>query len=63
MDPQTYYAVQSRFTDPGRQADLLDDLPRDVAGLCRVVQGLALSTSQSGPRPGNAQQGGDDPVG
>jgi Transglutaminase-like superfamily len=42
MDPQTYYAVQSRFTDPGRQADLLDDLPRDVAGLCRVVQGLVV---------------------
>jgi hypothetical protein len=55
MDSLTYYARQSPFTDPGRQAGLLDDLPRDVAGLCRVVQGLALSTSQSGPRPGRAQ--------
>jgi hypothetical protein len=42
MDPQTYYAVQSRFTDAGRQAGLLDDLPRDIAGLCQVVQGLVV---------------------
>ena len=42
MDPLTYYARQSSFTDPGRQADLLVDLPRDVAGLCRVVQGLVV---------------------
>jgi len=42
MDPLSYYAQQSLFTDPGRQAGLLDDLPRDVAGLCRVVQGLVV---------------------
>ena len=42
MDPLTYYAQQSPFTDPGRQARLLDDLPRDIAGLCRVVRGLVV---------------------
>lgn len=42
MDPLTYYAEHSPFTDPGRQSGLLDDLPRDVAGLCRVVQGLVV---------------------
>ncbi len=35
MDPPTYYAQQSPFTDPGQQAGLLDDLPCDVVGLCR----------------------------
>jgi Transglutaminase-like superfamily len=42
MDPLTYYAQQSRITDPGQHASLLDDLPREVAGLCRVVQGLVV---------------------
>ena len=42
MDPLTYYARQSPFTDPGRQADLLDALPRDVAGMSRLVQGLVV---------------------
>jgi len=42
MDPLTYYAEHSPFTDPGRQSGLLNDLPRDVAGLCRVVQGLVV---------------------
>jgi hypothetical protein len=32
MDPLTYYARQSPFTDPGRRAGLLDDMPRDVTG-------------------------------
>ena len=42
MDPLTYYARQSPITDPAMQAGLLDDLPHDVAGLCRVVQGLVV---------------------
>lgn len=42
MDPLTYYAGQSKVTDPGRRAGLLDGLPRDVAGLCRVVRGLVV---------------------
>jgi hypothetical protein len=42
MDPLTYYAQQSPFTDPGRRVNILDDLPRDVSGLCQVVQGLVV---------------------
>lgn len=40
--PQTFYATQSRITDPGPQADRYADLPRDIAGISRVVQGLVL---------------------
>lgn len=36
----TNYAVQSSVTDPGQYAHLLDDLPSDLAGVARVVQGL-----------------------
>jgi hypothetical protein len=35
-----FYASHSSITDPGRYAHLLDDLPRDLAGIARVVQGL-----------------------
>lgn len=42
MDPLVYYATHSQFTDPGDYAALYDDLPRDIAGLCRVVQGLII---------------------
>jgi Transglutaminase-like superfamily len=42
MDPLAYYAVQSPFTDPGDYARLFDPLPHDIAGLCRVVQGLVI---------------------
>jgi hypothetical protein len=37
-----YYRRQSRITDPGPHAALLDGLPRDVPSLCRVVRGLVL---------------------
>src|SRR5687768_12914826 len=37
-----YYAGQSAITDPGRFAYLFDDLPRDVGGVARVVQGLLM---------------------
>jgi Transglutaminase-like superfamily len=37
-----FYAGQSRLTDPGPYAPLLDALPRDVPALCRVVRGLIL---------------------
>lgn len=40
--PQTYYASQSRITDPAQYAHLYDGLPRDVDGVSRVVQGLVL---------------------
>ena len=42
MDPLAYYAIHSPYTDPGEHAALYADLPRDIAGLCRVVQGLVI---------------------
>jgi hypothetical protein len=38
-DPATY-AVQSRYSDPGVHAALLDDLPSDIPGLTAVVRNL-----------------------
>ena len=37
-----FYRRQSRITDPGPNAALLDGLPRDEPALCRVVRGLVL---------------------
>ena len=37
-----FYARQSRLTDPGPHAPLLDGLPRDLPSMCRVVRGLIL---------------------
>ncbi len=37
-----YYAQPGSMTDAGDQVDLLDDLPADIPGLCRVVQGLLI---------------------
>lgn len=42
MPAETYYAEQSPVTDPGRQAERLADLPRDLAGLQGVARGLVL---------------------
>lgn len=41
-DLLTYYATPGRMTDPGVHAHLFDGLPGDIAGLCRVVQGVLL---------------------
>lgn len=41
-DPLTYYASQGPLTDPGRAAGMLDDLPADLRGLARIVQGLVF---------------------
>lgn len=38
-----YYRQQSMFTDPGTCAALYDDLPHDMAGLARVVQGTLIA--------------------
>jgi hypothetical protein len=38
-----YYRRQSMFTDPGTCAVLYDDLPHDIAGLARVVQGTLIA--------------------
>jgi hypothetical protein len=42
MDPQTYYSTQSEITEPGICIHLFDGLPHDIAGLCKVVQGLII---------------------
>jgi len=42
-DPvRDYYARQGALSDPGPHAELLDDLPREVEALSRVVQGLVI---------------------
>lgn len=40
--PLDDYATQGPLSDPGPQRAGLDALPRDLAGLCRVVQGLLI---------------------
>ena len=42
QDLLSYYAAPGIMTDPGDQADLLADLPADVASLVKVVQGVLL---------------------
>lgn len=42
MDIPTYYTEQSFITDPGEYAYLYENLPHDIDGLCRVVQGLII---------------------
>jgi hypothetical protein len=41
-DPHAFYTTQSSFTDLGAYAYLVDGLPDDIAGLCRIVQGLVI---------------------
>jgi hypothetical protein len=41
-DPLTYYAEPGLMTTPGPHGDYLDDLPRDIAALCQVVQGILV---------------------
>jgi len=42
VDPLEYYAQHSIMTDPREHGDLLADLPDDVPGLVRVVQGVLI---------------------
>jgi len=37
--PQVYYASQSPITDPAQYTHLYEELPHDVEGVSRVVQG------------------------
>ncbi|HQM52856.1 MAG TPA: hypothetical protein PLI86_07010 [bacterium] len=39
---QRFYRAQGPVTDPGKHAGLYANLPRDVRGLCGVVQGAML---------------------
>jgi hypothetical protein len=39
---------QTRMTDPAQPAFLLDELPADPAGLCRVVQGVLIHLEWAG---------------
>lgn len=41
-----YYSKHSQITDPGRYAYLFDNLPTDIDGLCRVVQGLHMHINE-----------------
>ncbi|MBI5304187.1 MAG: transglutaminase domain-containing protein [Chloroflexi bacterium] len=41
-NPLEYYAQPGKMTDPRAHAPLLADLPRDLAALVRVVQGLLI---------------------
>jgi hypothetical protein len=43
VDPSAYYSTQSPITDPGKCVGLLDAVPDDVAGLCRIVQGVSIN--------------------
>ena len=52
-DPLIYYARQGPLSDPGEHTGLLSGLPNDIAGLCRVVQGLLLHRSSA---PGRGLQ-------
>jgi len=39
---EQYYLAQSETTDPAERAALYAGLPRDVACLCEVAQGLVI---------------------
>ncbi len=41
-DELAYFRRQSRISDPGPFASLYERLPRNLPGLCRVVQGLVI---------------------
>jgi len=42
VDPLEYYTQHSIMTDPREHGDMLADLPTDVPGLVRVVQGVLI---------------------
>ena len=41
-NPLAYYAAPGMMTDPREHARLFADLPRDVASLCKIVQGVMI---------------------
>ncbi len=40
--PQAYYASQSAITDPAQYTYLYEEVPRDIEGISKTVQGLVL---------------------
>lgn len=42
LNPFEYYASQGQISDPGPYAARLDELPEDIPGLVRALQGLML---------------------
>ncbi|HLG64724.1 MAG TPA: transglutaminase-like domain-containing protein [Ktedonosporobacter sp.] len=42
MQELDYYRQHNQITDPGKQVACYGDLPRDIAGLVRIVQGLLI---------------------
>ncbi len=42
LTPQAYYVSQSRITDPKQYAHLYEEVPHDIEGISKVVQGLVL---------------------
>ncbi len=38
----SFFAIPGSLTDPGRHANLLEGLPTDLAGLCKLVQGTTI---------------------
>jgi hypothetical protein len=47
-DVLSYYAEQGEVTDPREHTRLFDEVPRDVAELCRVAQGLVVHAGWAG---------------
>lgn len=39
---QSYYASHGPMSDPGTHGASIDDLPRDIAALCTVIQGFLI---------------------
>lgn len=63
MDPyvRTHYTAQSRFSDPGRHAPLLDALPDDLAGLHAALNGLFVHVWKiQRDDPGRLERSGHD---
>lgn len=42
VNPLEYYARQSPITDPGKYAELFENLPIDIPTLCKIVQGIMI---------------------
>jgi hypothetical protein len=48
MNAQEFYIQHSPMTDLGEYHTFYDELPSDIAGICRVVQGLIIHYNTTG---------------